>query len=139
MFQQILVPVDLTDKSKAAVDAAAELSQRSSAAVTLLHVIETIDGASFEEFEEFYSTLTERAEESLRKWSDELSSRRIPVEREIVFGKRGPEIVRLAKDRGCDLIVLGSHSVDMSGPSTRLGTVSHFVALFAPCTVLLVR
>ena len=139
MFQQILVPVDLTAKSQAAIDAAGELSQRSSTSITLLHVIETIDGASFEEFEEFYGTLTERAEESLRKWSDQLSSRSIPVEREIVFGKRGPEIVRLAEDRDCDLIVLGSHSVERSGPPTRLGTVSHFVALFATCTVLLVR
>ena len=139
MFQRILIPVDLTDKSQAAVEAAGELSQAGPASVTLLHVIETIDGASFDEFEEFYGTLTERAEESLRKWSDQLSSGGLSVEREIVFGKRGPEIVRLAEDRDCDLIVVGSHSVDQSGPPTRLGTVSHFVALFAPCTVLLVR
>ncbi len=132
MFERVLVPVDLTDKNRAAVDAAAELARGHAASITLLHVIETIQGAAYEEFEDFYATLTERAEAALRKWSEELSSRGLSVEREIVFGKRGAEIIRFAHDRSCDLVVLSSHAVDREHPGAGLGTISHQVALFAP-------
>lgn len=139
MFELILVPVDLTEKDRAAVDAAAEQAQGGSTSITLLHVIETIRGATFEEFEGFYTTLTERAEAAMRKWSEELSSQGLRVEREIVFGKRAPEIIRFAEAQECDLIVLSSHGVDRLRPAAGLGTISHQVALFAPCAVLMVR
>ncbi len=56
MFRRILVPVDLTEKNRSAVEAAAEQARASSAPITLLHVIETIQGATYEEFESFYAT-----------------------------------------------------------------------------------
>ncbi len=139
MFRRILVPVDLTEKNRSAVEAAAEQARASSAPITLLHVIETIQGATYEEFESFYATLTQRAEDALGKWSEELASRGLSVEREIVFGKRGTEILRFAADHECDLIVVSSHAVDRVHPTRNLGTISHQVALFAPCAVLLVR
>ena len=61
------------------------------------------------------------------------------VRREIVFGKRAPEIVRYATDESCDLVVVTSHRIDPERPTGSLGTISHQVALVAPCPVLLVR
>ena len=139
MFRDILVPVDLSEKNQVSVRAAAELADPATASVTLLHVIETIQDVPFDEIEDFYQTLRERAEESIGRWAEELTEKGFRIRREIVFGKRGPEILRYADEQQCDLIVLTSHRVDQERPSGSFGTISHQVALLAPCPVLLMR
>lgn len=137
MFRKILVPVDLSDRSEAAVREAAELAEPSSGSITLLHVIETIQDVLPGELEDFYRRLRDKAEEALRSWATELAG--LDVRREIVFGKRGLEIVRYAEEQQIDLIVLASHPFDPEHPHRGFGTVSHQVALLARCPVLLMR
>lgn len=139
MFETILIPVDLTDKSRVAVDAVAGLADPERASIHLLHVIETIQDVPFEELDAFYASLRKRAERAVNRWADELGERGFRVERDIAFGRRGPEIVRHAEDRACDLIVLASHPYDREQPGRGVGTLSHQVALLAPCPVLLMR
>jgi nucleotide-binding universal stress UspA family protein len=57
--------------------------------------------------------------------------------RRIGIGSIAHEVVRIAEDRGCDLIVVGSHG---AGAFTRavLGSVSSNLAATAPCPVLVV-
>jgi nucleotide-binding universal stress UspA family protein len=45
----------------------------------------------------------------------------------------------VAEERGVDLIVQRSHRIRREDGDTSVGTVSHQVAIFAPCSVLLVR
>ena len=139
MFRNSLVPVDLSEKNQLSVRAAAELAEPATASVTLLHVIETIQDVPFEEIEDFYQTLRARAEESIGKWAAELTAKGLRIRREIVFGKRGPEILRYAEEQQCDLIVLTSHRADQERPTANFGTISHQVALLAQCPVLLMR
>ena len=115
---------------------AADLCGAEGATVHLLHVIETIHGVPFEELESFYEDLRGRAERALDGWAELLASRPVAVEREISFGHRAREIVKRANEAGCDLIVLSSHQ---TGSERGLGTLSHQVAILAPCSVLLVR
>jgi len=139
MFRNILVPVDLSDKNRVAVEKAAELALQSGGGLTLLHVIETIQDVPRDELEEFYAGLEEKARASLEGMKDELAERGLEVGREVVVGRRAPEIVRDAERRGADLIVLTSHQVDREHPARSLGTISHQVAVMAGCAVLLVR
>jgi universal stress protein A len=139
MFRSILIPVDLSQKSGDAVRVASRLGDPTATTLHLLHVIETVEGVSYEEMEGFYATLRERAEQALNGWATELAGKGFTVRRELVFGKRAPEIVRLASNEGCDLIVLASHAVDPGLPGERFGTISHQVALLARCSVLLTR
>ena len=53
MFKNILVPTDLTDKSKKALDIAVNLDSEGEGRITLLHVVEVIEGDDQEEFGEF--------------------------------------------------------------------------------------
>ena len=64
MFHRILVPVDLTEKSQAAVDLAYEFAVQSRAEVILLHVVETIEHIQFEELKPFYERLEKSANPS---------------------------------------------------------------------------
>ncbi|MBS0262845.1 MAG: universal stress protein, partial [Planctomycetes bacterium] len=56
-FKNILVPVDFTEKNLAAVDIAFEMAVSNHARVTLLHVIETLDGGVDDDLEQFYRRL----------------------------------------------------------------------------------
>jgi nucleotide-binding universal stress UspA family protein len=139
VFRNVLVPVDLSDRGRNAVEAAAELGVAKETTVRLLHVIETIAGVEFEEMEDFYGTLRERAEEVLSRWAGWLSERSIRSQRDIVFGRRAAEILRFASEQKCDLIILASHTLEPEHLREGFGTISHQVALFARCPVLLMR
>lgn len=139
MFSRILVPVDLSDRNSAALDAVAELARASGGAVLLLHVIEEIEDGPHEEFENFYAGLRQRAETTLEGLRQELEKAGVAVEALIRMGKRGQQIVYCAEEERCDLIVLRSHVLAAKEPMRGIGTVSHQVALAAGCAVLLVR
>jgi len=141
MFSDVLVPVDLTAKNRTAVDVAGELAIQAGAAgrVTLLHVIETIDHVPFEELEDFYSTLQEKAEAGLAALAASLPPLPGEVRQRVVFGHRARAIVEYAEEAGCDLVVLSSHRVDPERRGEDWATLSHKVAILAPCPVLLVK
>jgi nucleotide-binding universal stress UspA family protein len=148
MYRHVLVPVDLTDVNRIAVEAASKLAQ-GKAKVTLLHVVETLADSDFEELEDFYAKLRARAETAMERWHSELAAAGVEADveivfghrarEEIVFGHRAREILGFANESDCDLIVLTSHRVDREHPKGGLGTISHQVALLADCAVLLVR
>ena len=54
MFTHILIPTDLTDRTKPTLALAVKMPRTSSAHFTLLHVVQTISAGSFDEFESFY-------------------------------------------------------------------------------------
>jgi len=139
MYRHILVPVDLSDRNLRALEAAAELAAASGARVTLVHVIETIEDAAVEEFEDFYRRLEEKAEASLGPWVERIAARGVEVGKRILYGRRTEQIVRCADAEQADLIVLTSHRVDLDRLGGGWGTISYQVAVFADCAVLLVK
>jgi len=139
MFRNILIPLGVSNEAQTAVGAVVNLAQPDPPRITLLHVIETIQDLASEEIEDFYRILRERAEATLERWSDHLGALGLEVRKEIVVGKRAPEIARLAEELGCDLIILRSHQIDPESPTEGIGTISHQVAILANCTVLLIK
>lgn len=138
MFQRILVPVDLTDKNRRAVEWAVELAEWGGAVVTLIHVIEPLDLA-FEELEDFYQELEDRAAAAMEVMSRPLQEAGVEHRQQVVYGERAREIVEFAEEQDVDLIVLSSHRQDLDDPTRNLGTLSHKVAILAQTPVLLIR
>jgi nucleotide-binding universal stress UspA family protein len=142
MFEKILVPLDFTDKNRAAVERARDLV-RAEGEVTLLHVIEELADIPFEELEDFYRRLEERAVRRLKELAEIAGPARdgegVEIRREVVYGRRAREIVRFAEERETDLIVLGSHPVDRERPGEAWATLSYQVAILARCPVLLLK
>ena len=136
MFRHILVPVDFTKKNAKALEMAARLAEGTKARVTLLHVIERIERIPPDELETFYETLEGRAAARMGPLAARLSQRH-PVRGEILLGNRRQEILRYAVRHKVDLIVLSSHALGARGAGGR--SISHDLALVAPCAVLLVR
>lgn len=140
-FQHILVPVDFTERNRAALDIVFEIAVDNRARVTLLHVIETIDDVDIDDDEvrDFYAKLQQRAERELEALSRRFSDTDIAVERNVRYGKRAQEIVQDSLDRPIDLIVMGSHTIDVEQPTKGWATLSYQVSVLCQCPVLLVK
>jgi nucleotide-binding universal stress UspA family protein len=139
MFQRILVPVDLTEKSLSGVERAFELARQNRADVTLLHVIETVEHIAFDEMKAFYDRLEKSAREGLKDCAERYEHEGLKVDEVIVYGHRNKEIVDYAVANRIDLIVLASHRIDPDRPGYDWSTISYAVAILAPCPVLLVK
>lgn len=139
MFRTIVVPVDLTDRNRPAVEMAARLAAPSEGKIHLLHVIETIPGFSVEEEPDFYGRLEKGASQHLESLSTPLRQRGIHVESDVVYGPRAKTILEETRKLGADLVVIQTHRIDGDRRGEGLGTLSHQIGLFAPCPVLLVR
>lgn len=138
MFQKILVPVDLSEKGHKVLETVARLGS-AGAEVTLLHVVETIEDVPFDEMEEFYRRLEDRAVDVLDGWVEELDHEGYRAARQVLFGHRLEEILSFAADQASDLILLRSHTVAPNEPGKGWATLSYRVAVLAHCPVLLVK
>ena len=139
MFQHILVPTDFSRDSGRALDIAVNIVSRDSGEISLLHVIETIAHTTFEEFEDFYTTLGEKARDSMDALVDQYQDRGIPIDPKIVYGQRVEQILSIAADLNVDLIVMNSHKIDLQTPSAGWGTISYKVGILSQCPVMLVK
>jgi nucleotide-binding universal stress UspA family protein len=116
MFQRILVPVDLSEKSLKAVDLAYEFAVQSGSQIVLLHVIETIEHVDFDELKPFYNRLEKSARKGLHEFSERFLSNKVPVDQTVVYGHRTKEIIDCAIRERVDLIIMASHRIDPDRP-----------------------
>jgi nucleotide-binding universal stress UspA family protein len=107
--------------------------------LTLLHVIEAVDGVPFEELADFYGDLERRALATLDRFSRPLRDAGLVVEGRVCYGKRAREIIRYANENAFDLMVLGSHRLTPENFDSGFMTISHQVAIAARIPVLVVK
>ena len=139
MFKRILVPVDFTQKNRAALETACLLAADSQSCVILLHVIEKIDYLPANELKIFYRDLQNRAREKLNVTASLIAEQDVRVQQKLVRGHRVRAILEFARKRKIDLIVMSSHKIDLKKPAQGWGTISYRVAILSQCPVLLVK
>jgi len=139
MFQHILVPVDFSPKNNKALEIALQIDGEGKCLVSLLHVVEIIEDATFEEFSDFYAGLQKRAEKKMAGLVSFCQNRGAQVTDRIVFGNRVQEILKYAAETEVDLIVMSSHKLQLEEPPRDWGTISYKVGILSQCPVLLVK
>lgn len=139
MYDKILIPVDLSSANEAVFSTARELGDPDRTDIVLLHVIETLQDDEPGEMDDFYEELRAEADEKMKNWAANIAEDGFEVQAAVTYGERGPEITRVAEENEVDLIVQRSHKLSRDDENPNVGTVSHQVAIFAPCSVLLVR
>jgi nucleotide-binding universal stress UspA family protein len=145
-IREIIVPVDFSECSRAAVEEAAWLASRCGAELKLLHVWQAgaflapdgVSGAPPTALA--FSDLVQRnARQELTRFVAELSARGINVK--AAWAEQGQPsrvIVEAAKNADADLLVMGTHG--LTGlEHALLGSVVEKVLRRAPCPVLSVR
>jgi len=140
MFDNILVPTDLSNKSIKALEIAAGIKKNHNSNITLLHVVETIeDDEGDEEFHSFYEKLAVRARKKMEKTIKKYRTGASHIKSEIIYGKRASEIVRYASGNNIDLIILSSHKIDDMTSAGGWATISYQVGILAQCPVMMVK
>jgi len=139
-FTHLLVPLDLSTKNERTLKIALEVATQNRAQVTLLHVIQRIEGVPQTELRDFYRRLEEHAHKRLTRAAKRFLARDLPTTQAVVLGVPAREIVRYAETKKADLIVLKSHEVvDLTRSREGLGTTSYKVAILCRCPVMLVK
>ena len=135
-FDHVLVPTDLTDRTEKALQLAAKLA---ASRITLVHVIQAIEGLRFDELKRFYARLEKKARTGMSRLGRRVPEGSAQVEYAVAYGRRAEEIVKFAAASDVDLIVLASHRVNPSMANRDWGTISYKVGILAQCPVLLVK
>lgn len=140
-LRRILVPTDYSATSEVAVRYAVELSKAFNASLHVLHVLDPKE--PFESDLAFPLGLDGEAEHQARKrlsasLSEETAKTLSSPQFELRGGSAVSEIVRYAKERDIDLIVMGTHSRGV-GAHGFIGSVAEKVVRTAPCPVVAVH
>ena len=140
--QHILVPTDFSAYADQALDYAIDLAQKLQARLTLVHIIDTtplgvVEGATMlppSYWQELETGVAQRMEESLKPIHDV----GLQGETVIVHGVPFQAIIDTAKEKGVDLIIMGTHG--RTGLThVLMGSVAEKVVRLAPCPVLVTR
>ena len=138
-FRHILVPTDLTERTDKALQLARRLSSRDRTRITMVHIIETIEGLPFEDLRSFYRRMERKARTAMKLLAKPAPKGAVNATHAVACGRRAEEIVRFAAANDVDLIVLASHRVNPSRVNRDWGTISYQVGILAQCPVLLVK
>jgi universal stress protein A len=138
-YRRILAAIDLTDDSHGVAQRACELARASGGTVKLLHVVEFVPiepmSDSLLPVMQIDDQLIARAHKQIRSLAEQLG---LPAEAAAVeAGSAKSEILRHAREQGCDLIVLGCR--ERHGLSILIHRTEDTVLHGAPCDVLAVR
>ncbi len=142
MFQRILVATGGSPWSENAVKYAIGLARDYHIPMVILHVLTETPPYFIAEAGTSLDSLLEGSEEAGRRIIDEAADwaveATVQYDTELVWG-RVPEVVcRVAQERACDLIVVGSRGLT-GFKRLMLGSISNAVAAKAPCPVLVVK
>jgi len=139
-YQKILLALDLSMSTQLLCSKAQDLARSNQSQLSLIHVVEPLV------MEYAYDALpmmpvgveeemVKRARKEIRRLGDSLG---IPEERcWVELGGTKSEILRIARERSFDLIIVGSHG--RHGVALLLGSTANAVLHGAPCDVLAVR
>ncbi|MBT8173433.1 MAG: universal stress protein [Nitrosopumilus sp.] len=143
MFQNILVPFDLSDQSTRAFKVALDVAKKYQSKVTLLTCLEGdawhhkyYDARADKELIKKQSKVTKKHVEKLESYAEKNN---ITIKTQIITSKSVvSDIVTFAKSRKHDLIVIGSHG-RTGFDKVLLGSVANGVSQKARCPVLIVK
>lgn len=138
-YSHILLAADFHDESGKVVSRAQALRDANQCKMSIVHVIEPIGVAYGGEFPldlgDLHRELEKQGREKLTDLGNKLG---VPPEQQYLeVGITEREILRVAKEQGADLIVLGSHG--RHGLALLLGSTANGVLHHAQCDVLAVR
>lgn len=149
MFKKILVPLDGSPSATGALTMALVLAQAFQSHLTLLYVgslstvlllkrYERLKQITAEELTRFITITRDAGFTILEQGRQLVEAAGIPVKTIFKEGQPGLEIVRIARERGSDLIVLGAKGVSQI-KEQQLGSTSEQIVQNAPCTVMVYK
>ncbi|MGD8598376.1 MAG: universal stress protein [Anaerolineae bacterium] len=139
MFKRILLAVDGSTHAQEAAAYARELALRDDSQVVVVHAFEPIPSYLGDPWEGRITTRHIAAgQEVANQVAGALRATGVEVVVEVLEGPAAGAILKVARVRECDLIIMGSRGQGTLA-SLLLGSVSHRVLAHGQCPVLVVR
>ncbi|MCL6611289.1 MAG: universal stress protein [Peptococcaceae bacterium] len=139
MYKKILVPVDGSEFSRAALKHGAELARITGAHLTAVHVLDLPPQMkSLKSYPLLKDKLAEEGEKILGEAREISAPYNISFSERMCLGAPADEILHEARQGRYDLIVIGSRGMG-EVKSWLLGSVSRRVVKHAKCPVLVVK
>lgn len=143
--RSILLPTDFSDCANFALPYAAGIARATGASLLCVHVVETVvpavgySGVSEPlPIADISEQLEESAEREMPRVAEYEECAGLNVEEMIVHGDAATEIVRVARERRVDLIVVSSHGRTGLG-RILFGSTAEAIVRHATCPVLVVK
>ncbi len=142
-IKHILVPIDFSDPSKNALAFAIDFAGIFKADLTLLYVVEPVIYPADFSFGQvtvpsMEVELTSNGEKKLRELATPAIEKGITVQTEVKTGKAFVEIVKYAREKDMDLIIIATHG-HSAFENVLFGSTAEKVVRKAPCAVLTLR
>jgi len=146
MFNHILCPTDLKERSDMAVKKAVQIAHQFGSKITLLNIHEEFMDkkeremlrVSVDKMKEKYKRIAIDSKEEMKTVIHKLHADDIEIDYLLHSGKPKNAIVEVAKQLGTDLIVIGTDGRD-NVMDFVVGTITEHVVNAAPCPVLVVH
>jgi nucleotide-binding universal stress UspA family protein len=141
-FQNILVPTDFSDHSKAALESAIQIAKSLGSKIHVLHCYQIqVGGISPYGIalpSNYFDEIRKEASRQLNEWTDQVASDGIEVESSLSSEFPSQAIALAAEKFGSDLIVMGTRG--LTGiKHVMLGSVAERTLRVAPCPVMTVK
>jgi nucleotide-binding universal stress UspA family protein len=141
VFTNVLVPVDGSDNSYRALDAALLLTEKLGSSITVVNVIEQVPITHIES-EKLLSELLEaykkENQEILSKCSNIATEKGLSIQTLLLQGNPASVILDYSKKEKFDLVIVGSRGMGKF-KQLILGSVSSKIVHHSPCAILLIR
>ena len=141
MFTNILVPIDGSDNSYRALDAALLLSEKLGSNITVIHVMEEVPIThigSEKMLNELLEAYKKENQDILLKCSEIAKQKGLTIKTFLLQGNPASAILDYNKKEKFDLVIMGSRGLGKF-KELILGSVSSKIVHHSPCAVLLIR
>lgn len=138
LYMNILVPLDGSAYSQKALLQACDLAKNYQANLILVYVIDKSPSLNLLDRKEYLEILRKFGNKVLIKGKQTAKDQGLDVTTIIKEGNISNEIVKLAKNKKCNLIIVGSKGL---GATARffLGSISNKLANNSPCSILIIK
>ena len=141
MIKKIVVAFDGSEQSGKAFDFALELTKLCPGAapeILVLSVAQPPEPIDIVEMDAVIDSATQHYEKLFAGLKEKARERNIEIKTEVVVGHPADQIVRYAKEKNSDMVVIGQKGKSKI-ENWLLGSISKRVATYAPCTVTIVK
>jgi len=141
MLRKILVAFDGSEQAYKAFDFALDMSHLCPGAapeIIVISVAQPPEPIDIVEMDAVIDSATQHYGELFKGLERDAKERNIEIKTEVLVGHPADQIVRYAKEKNSDMIVIGQKGKSKI-ENWLLGSVSKRVATYAPCTVTIVK
>lgn len=138
LYMNILVPIDGSEYSQKALLQACEIAKNYKSNLILVYVVDKPISLNLLDRKEYLNILRKFGEKVLLKGKENAKLEGIDATTIMKEGNISNEIVKIAKNKKCNLIIIGNKGL---GTAARffLGSVSNKLANNSPCSILIVK